>query len=65
MRPPDPPREPDQEPTDEREPLERLRGSVGELIEPFEPVGEDDWDALRDSCPNPEARSSAARTAAR
>ncbi|WP_249260725.1 hypothetical protein [Halomonas caseinilytica] len=49
MQPPDPPREPDQEPTDERAPLERLRGSVGELIEPFEPVGEDDWDALRDS----------------
>ena len=45
MRPPDPPREPDQEPTDEREPLERLRGSVGELIEP---VGENDWEALRD-----------------
>lgn len=48
MRPPDPPREPDQESTDEREPLERLRGSVGELIEPFEPVGVDDWEALRD-----------------
>ncbi|MAS53782.1 MAG: prevent-host-death protein, partial [Pimelobacter sp.] len=26
----------------------RLRGSVGELIEPFEPVGENDWEALRD-----------------
>ena len=31
---------------DERTPLERLRGSVIELIDPFEPVGEDDWEAL-------------------
>ncbi|MEQ5821847.1 hypothetical protein [Halomonas sp. SCS19] len=49
MQPPAPPHEPDQAPTEEREPLKRLRGSVRELIEPFEPVGEDDWDALRDS----------------
>ncbi|MBS8270880.1 type II toxin-antitoxin system Phd/YefM family antitoxin [Halomonas litopenaei] len=32
--------------TDQRSPLERLRGSVLELVEPFEPVGEDDWEAL-------------------
>ena len=38
MRPPDPPREPDQEPTDERDPLE--------LVEPF---GGTIRDALRDS----------------
>lgn len=44
---PDLPNEPDQEPTDEREPLERLRGSVVELIDPFEPVGADDWNVLR------------------
>ncbi len=32
---------------DERSPLERLRGSVIELTDPFEPVAEDDWEALR------------------
>lgn len=32
--------------TDERPPLERLHGSVIELVDPFEPVGEDDWEAL-------------------
>ena len=32
---------------DQRSPLERLRGSVIELAEPFEPVGEEDWEALR------------------
>ena len=31
---------------DERTPLERLRGSVIELVDPFDPVGEDDWEAL-------------------
>jgi antitoxin (DNA-binding transcriptional repressor) of toxin-antitoxin stability system len=31
---------------DKRSPLERLRGSVIELADPFEPVGEDDWEAL-------------------
>lgn len=31
---------------DERPPLERLRGSVIELTDPFDPVGEDDWEAL-------------------
>ncbi|ALM53063.1 type II toxin-antitoxin system Phd/YefM family antitoxin [Halomonas huangheensis] len=31
---------------DQRSPLERLRGSVIELTDPFEPVGEDDWEAL-------------------
>lgn len=31
--------------SDERTPLERLRGSVIELTDPFEPVGEDDWEA--------------------
>lgn len=31
---------------DERPPLERLRGSVIELTDPFDPVGEDDWAAL-------------------
>ncbi|MCK8515866.1 type II toxin-antitoxin system Phd/YefM family antitoxin [Methylonatrum kenyense] len=30
---------------DKRSPLERLRGSVIELTDPFEPVGEDDWAA--------------------
>jgi PHD/YefM family antitoxin component YafN of YafNO toxin-antitoxin module len=32
---------------DERSPLERLRGSVIELRDPFEAAGEDDWEALR------------------
>ena len=32
---------------DKRSPLERLRGSVIELTDPFEPVAEDDWEALR------------------
>ncbi|MCK0745505.1 type II toxin-antitoxin system Phd/YefM family antitoxin [Chromohalobacter nigrandesensis] len=32
---------------DKRSPLERLRGSVIELTDPFEPVGEDDWETLR------------------
>lgn len=32
---------------DERTPLERLRGSVIELRDPFGPVGEDAWEALR------------------
>jgi PHD/YefM family antitoxin component YafN of YafNO toxin-antitoxin module len=31
---------------DQRSPLERLRGSVVELTDPFEPVGEVDWEAL-------------------
>lgn len=31
---------------DERTPLELLRGSVIELVDPFDPVGEDDWEAL-------------------
>lgn len=31
---------------DKRSPLERLRGSVIELNDPFEPVGEEDWEAL-------------------
>lgn len=31
---------------DKRSPLERLRGSVIELDAPFEPVGEEDWEAL-------------------
>ncbi|MFA7522912.1 MAG: hypothetical protein WCY71_08335 [Halothiobacillaceae bacterium] len=31
---------------DQRTPLERLRGSVIELTDPFDPVGEDDWEAL-------------------
>lgn len=48
------PRDIDHELTDERPPLERLRGSVRELIEPFEPVGEDDWDALRGSSDPPQ-----------
>lgn len=54
MQAPSPPHEPGQETIDGRAPLERLRGSVQELIEPFEPVGEDDWDALHDSCPHSE-----------
>ena len=29
-----------------RSPLERLRGSVTEYIDPTEPVGEDDWETL-------------------
>ncbi|WP_093427318.1 prevent-host-death protein [Thiohalospira halophila] len=33
--------------SDDRSPLERLRGSVIELTEPFEPVAEEDWEALR------------------
>lgn len=32
---------------DQRSPLERLRGSVIELTDPLEPVGEEDWEALR------------------
>lgn len=32
---------------DQRSALERLRGSVIELTDPFEPVGEEDWEALR------------------
>ena len=32
---------------DDRTPLDRLRGSVIELTEPFAPVGEDDWKSLR------------------
>lgn len=32
---------------DQRSPLERLRGSVIELADPFKPVGEEDWEALR------------------
>jgi PHD/YefM family antitoxin component YafN of YafNO toxin-antitoxin module len=32
---------------DQRSPLERLRGSVIELTDPFEPVAEEDWEALR------------------
>ncbi|NRB56586.1 MAG: type II toxin-antitoxin system prevent-host-death family antitoxin [Salinicola sp.] len=32
--------------TDQRSPLERLKGSVVELSDPFEPVGEDEWEAL-------------------
>lgn len=32
---------------DQRPPLERLRGSVIELGAPFEPVGEENWEALR------------------
>lgn len=32
---------------DQRSALERLRGSVIELTDPFAPVGEDDWEALR------------------
>jgi len=30
-----------------RSPLERLKGSVTEYIEPFSPVGEDDWEVLK------------------
>lgn len=37
----------DQAPADQRSPLERLRGSLIELADPFEPVGEEDWEALR------------------
>ena len=33
--------------SDQRPPLERLRASVVELTEPFEPLGEDDWEVLR------------------
>ncbi|MFP4147287.1 MAG: type II toxin-antitoxin system Phd/YefM family antitoxin [Halorhodospira sp.] len=33
--------------SDDRPPLERLQGSVVELSEPFEPVAQDDWEALR------------------
>lgn len=32
--------------TKERSPLEILKGSVTEYIEPTEPVGEDEWEAL-------------------
>ncbi|WP_416137223.1 type II toxin-antitoxin system Phd/YefM family antitoxin [Halomonas sp. HK25] len=32
---------------DQRSPLERLRGSVVELTDPFDPVGDEDWEALR------------------
>ncbi|OOG20525.1 prevent-host-death protein [Thioalkalivibrio denitrificans] len=31
---------------DPRTPLERLRGSVVEYRDPFEPVGESNWEAL-------------------
>jgi antitoxin (DNA-binding transcriptional repressor) of toxin-antitoxin stability system len=31
---------------DNRSPLERLRGSVIELDDPFEPIGEKAWEAL-------------------
>lgn len=33
-------------PVDERSPLERLKGSVLEFVDPFAPVSDDDWDAL-------------------
>lgn len=33
--------------SDDRPPLERLQGSVVEFSEPFEPVAQDDWEALR------------------
>lgn len=32
---------------DQRTPLERLRGSVIEVTEPFSPVGEEEWEVLR------------------
>ena len=32
--------------SDERTPLDRLRGSVLEFRNPTEPVGEEDWEAL-------------------
>ena len=32
--------------SDQRAPLERLRGSVVSYESPTEPVGEDDWEAL-------------------
>jgi len=32
--------------SDERSPLDKLKGSVVELIDPTEPVAVDDWDAL-------------------
>ncbi len=32
--------------SDKRSPLDRLRGTVVEYVEPTEPVGEDDWEAL-------------------
>lgn len=32
--------------SDQRCPLERLGGSVIELNDPFQPVGEEDWEAL-------------------
>lgn len=32
---------------DQRSPLERLRGSVLELTDPFDPVGDEDWEELR------------------
>jgi hypothetical protein len=31
--------------TDERSPLERLRGSIVEFKDPTQPVAEDDWEA--------------------
>ncbi len=31
---------------EERSPLEVLKGSVTEYIDPTEPIGEDDWEAL-------------------
>lgn len=31
---------------DRRTPLEKLRGSVIEVVDPFTPAGGDDWDAL-------------------
>jgi len=32
--------------SDKRSPLDRLRGTVVEYVEPTEPVGEDDWESL-------------------
>ncbi|GGX52176.1 antitoxin [Saccharospirillum salsuginis] len=32
--------------SDKRSPLDRLRGTVVEYVEPTKPVGEDDWEAL-------------------
>ncbi|MCH2557301.1 MAG: type II toxin-antitoxin system Phd/YefM family antitoxin [Alcanivorax sp.] len=33
--------------SDQRSPLERLKGSVVDFNRPTDPVAEDDWDALR------------------
>ncbi|QEA38647.1 type II toxin-antitoxin system Phd/YefM family antitoxin [Pistricoccus aurantiacus] len=33
--------------SDQRLPLERLRGSVLKLVGPFEPAGDGDWEALK------------------